>query len=385
MHILIATDKFKGSLDSMGVCMAIESGLQAAVPGVQTTLLPLADGGDGLTDVLAHYGAYQRRTVRVADPFGREVKATYLYDAGAQRAIVEMAQASGLHRLQPSEYNAARTTTYGTGQLISAAIEQGACHIIIGIGGSATNDGGMGMAAALGYRFVDDKGAELEPIGANLGKLHRIDNSLVKELNHIKFEVACDVTNTLTGPNGATYTYGPQKGADAAALEMLESGMLHYANLVQQLTGKKIMQLAGGGAAGGLGAACNAYLNATIRSGASLVLAESRFAEKLTAADLVITGEGRLDEQSWQGKLVGTVAQACMQSSKPLVAICGSVDVSPEQYRQQGIAAAFSILKLPIPLEQAMQQAPELIWQTAFAVGALLKTSASSFSGKPIN
>ncbi|OLY93825.1 glycerate kinase [Cnuella takakiae] len=382
MHILIATDKFKGSLDSMGVCMAIKSGLQAALPGVQTTLLPLADGGDGLTDVLAHYGSYQRIMVPVADPLGRKVNANYLYDAGAQRAIVEMAQASGLHRLHPSEYNAARTTTYGTGQLITAAIEQGACHIIIGIGGSATNDGGMGMAAALGYRFLDVKGAELEPMGANLGKLHRIDNSLVKELSHIQFEVACDVTNTLTGPNGATYTYGPQKGADAATLDMLESGMLHYASLVQQSTGMDILQLAGGGAAGGLGAACYAFLNASIRSGASLVLAESRFAEKLAAADLVITGEGRLDEQSWQGKLVGTVAQACMQSHKPLVAICGSIDVLPEQYRQQGIAAAFSILNAPMQLEQAMEQAPVLILQTAFAVGAMLQVTQAPSSAK---
>lgn len=382
MHILIATDKFKGSLDSMGVCMAIDSGLQAALPGVQTTLLPLADGGDGLTDVLAHYGTYQRISMTVKGPLGKLVQASFLYDAVAHQAIIEMAQASGLHLLHSSEYNAAKTSTYGTGQLIAAAIEQGARHIIIGIGGSATNDGGMGVAAALGYQFLDAEEAPLEPIGANLGKVNRINATGAKDMSSIRFEVACDVTNPLTGPQGATYTYGPQKGADAAILDLLEKGMIHYAAVVQQQLQKDVLHLAGGGAAGGLGAACYAYLDATIRSGASLVLAESRFAEKLAAADLVITGEGRLDDQSWQGKLVGTIAGACVAANKPLVAICGTLDVTSEQYRQQGIAAAFSIINAPIDLGQAMDQAPELIRQTAFAIGSLLQSFTSSFSSK---
>lgn len=377
MRIVVAPDKFKNSLSSAAVCAAIAAGLRDVMPQAAITSLPLSDGGDGLAVVLQHYGSFKQVGVTVADPLGRPVVAGFLYDPAAGLAFVEMAQASGLHLLSPEEYDPSRTTTLGTGQLIAAAISAGARRIIIGIGGSATNDGGMGMAVALGFRFLDAAGAALPPCGASLGKVAAIDDRNSMPIDHIQFEVAADVTNTLTGPQGAAQVFAPQKGADAPMVQLLEQGMVHFATLLQQRLGSAVAALAGGGAAGGIGAGCVVFLNAKIRSGASLVLDYSKAAEHIRHADLVITGEGRLDASTFNGKVVHAVAGLCQQHAKPLIVLCGSLAVPPAKLRAEGIAAAFSIVNQPMTLDTAMAETARLLQQTASMVGGLLLLPAT--------
>lgn len=372
MRIVVAPDKFKNSLDSAGVCAAIAAGLRAALPEAMITCLPLSDGGDGLASVLQHYGQWQHIALTVSDPLGRPVAAYFLYDRAESVAFVEMAQASGLHLLRQEEYDPLRTTTVGTGQVILAAMRLGARRIIIGVGGSATNDGGMGMATALGYRFLDAAGTVLPPCGASLGKVAAIDARNAVATAHIRFEVACDVTSPLIGPQGAAHVFAPQKGADTPMVQQLEQGMIHFAALLKQTLGKDLATISGGGAAGGMGAGCVAFLNARIRSGASLVLACSKAAQHIAAADLVITGEGRLDASTFTGKLVSAVAGLCRFHHKPLVALCGTVDALPATLQAYGITAAFSILTQPMSLATAMAQTQVLLEHRAQAIGCLL-------------
>ena len=289
-----------------------------------------------------------------------------------------MAQASGLQLLQPPEYNCALTTTYGTGELIKNAIQKGARTIIIGIGGSATNDCGIGMATALGYRFLDRNGEDVEPIGKNLSRIQSISAPSTTALQEVQFQVACDVTNYLTGEGGATKVYGPQKGATPAMIEALEAGMQHFAGVVKKELDVEMTTIKGGGAAGGLGAGCVAFLQAALVSGAAVAFQFSRAEAHIRNADVVITGEGKLDEQTWNGKLVDAVTALCRKHRKPVVALCGTVDQAPEQLQSSGLTAAFSILQEPMPLEEALQQAGPLLSRTAFAVGQLLKLKLPS-------
>lgn len=373
MQVLIAADKFKNSLTSIGVCRAIEAGLAAAVPGIKIMSLPLADGGDGLAETLAYYAPFEKISCRVYDPLWELIDAYFLFSRHDRLTFIEMAQASGLHLLQPSAYNCARTTTYGTGQLIKKAVEAGAKKLVIGIGGSATNDCGMGMAAALGYQFLDASGKPLSPIGENLMQVQAIDRRKAISLEGIDVQVACDVTNYLTGPEGATRMYGPQKGATPAMIENLEAGMLHFAAVVKRQLGMDVEAIKGGGAAGGMGAGCCAFLGARIISGAELLFAYSKAEKHIQEADIVITGEGKIDNQTWNGKLVHSVAQLCRQYNKPLLALCGTLEASPETLSAHGIRAAFSIVPKPMPHEEALAQAPVLLYQTAYAVGGLLR------------
>lgn len=385
MKIVIAADKFKQSLSSVDVCRAIREGLLVASPAFDITSLPLSDGGDGLAEILAFYSPFEKLTDTVCDPLWRPIAATWLYAENERLAFIEMAQASGLHLLQPSEYNCAITTTYGTGQLIKKALEKGARKIIIGIGGSATNDGGIGMAAALGYRFLDADGKEVPPVGGSLALVETIDSTAKVSLDGVTVQVACDVTNYLTGENGAARIYAPQKGASPQQVEELEKGMQHFGAVVRRQFGKELESIEGGGAAGGMGAGCVLFLGAQIVRGTAIAFQYSEAEQHIKNADVVITGEGRIDDQTWNGKLVHAVTNLCKKYNKPVVALCGTLSLSAEQLKATGLTAAFSILQGPMPLEEAMQKAFPMLSQTAYSLGCVLAkfTSPSGIATAP--
>ena len=339
MNVIIAPDKFKHSLSSLEACKSIHEGLNNVVSSLHTSFLPMADGGDGLLDVLSFYTSARKLEVEVSNPLSAKINASYLISEDGETAFIEMAKASGLMLLKPKEYNPEQTSTFGTGELIKHAINNGVKKIILGIGGSATNDAGIGMAAALGFRFLDKNHKELSPIGKNLGEITYIEPPKSDTLNNIIFELACDVRNPLTGENGASKVYAAQKGANSLMIERLERGMLHFAELVKETFGKDISQIPGTGAAGGLGAGCLVFLNATLKSGIGLVFEYSKAEVHISNADLVISGEGKLDEQSLQGKVVSGLAGLCKKYDKPLIVFCGKLELSEAQLKDSGITA----------------------------------------------
>ena len=375
MNIVVATDKFKGSLGSIAACNAIEKGLLHAAANFHIQKLPLSDGGDGLIEVVSQYRITKKIIVSVAGPLFWPVEAAYLVSEDGRTAFIEMAQASGLALLKPTEYDPLHTTTFGTGQLIKEAIQQGVSKIILGIGGSATNDGGTGMAAALGYRFLDAAGNELQPVGENLERICTIDAAAKTDLKNVVIEAATDVTNLLTGDAGAAKIYGAQKGATPAVIQQLENGMQHFAALAKKQRGIDATTIKGGGAAGGLGAGCVLFLNAKLISGVQLLLQYSNAEKFIAKANLVITGEGRLDAQTAQGKAVSGVVALSKKYGKPVVALCGAVDVDLKHVYESGLTAAFSIVPGPTTLEAAMQQTEKLLEDAAFNVGNFFKSA----------
>jgi glycerate 2-kinase len=352
MKILLAPDKFRGSLSANEVCEAMTEGILQACPTAQITALPMADGGEGTAQLLTQCTGGQLRTLRVQDPLGRPVEVMYGLSANGQTAFIEMATASGLALLEQHERNPLLTSTFGTGQLIADALAQGATHIILAIGGSATTDAGIGLAAALGWQFLDKNGEALLPIGQNLGAIATIVPS--SNLPHFTVEVACDVNNPLFGINGAAYVYALQKGADTAAVQQLDAGLEHFASIVQRDFNREIANVAGAGAAGGLGAGALFFLNATLKSGVEIVLQQTRFNDHLAEVDLVLTGEGKIDEQTLQGKLVAGVAQAAAAQNVPVAALCGTLLVAPTELKKIGVCYGASILTRPISLEEAV-------------------------------
>jgi glycerate kinase len=378
MKIIIAPDKFKHSLSSFEVCAAIKEGLLDASDNFIITTLPLADGGDGLSDIISYYISAEKKMVQVLDPLFRKIETSFLVSDDEETVFIEMAKASGLQLLKPSEYNCMLTSTYGTGQLIEEAIKRNAKKIIIGIGGSSTNDAGIGMAAALGYRFLDKHGNELQPVGENLINICSIDVTSIIKTENINIEVACDVSNPLTGENGATQVYAPQKGATPQMVNQLEEGMIHFAKVLKDELGKDISEIKGAGAAGGLGAGCLAFLNAKLTSGIDLILQYSEAEKHIIDADLIITGEGKIDKQTLHGKVLSGLARLCLKHKKPLIALCGALDVTEAQLRGSGITSVFSIIDRPMCLEEAYSNAHHLVSQTSLNIGKLL----SEFTGK---
>jgi len=372
MRVLIAADKFKGSLTSLEVCNAIAEGLKMASGHFRTEILPLSDGGDGLIAAIAYYTGACQLTSSVSDPLFRQVNAPFLISEDSGTVFIEMAQASGLNLLKPEEYNCALTSTYGTGELIKKALEIGAQEIVLGIGGSATNDCGAGMAAALGYRFFNKAGNEINPTGGNLIEIARIDSSSKVDFSGIRIRIACDVTNVLTGSEGASKVYARQKGANQQIVEELETGMLHFAGIVKRDLGIDILTIKGGGAAGGTGAGAVAFLNGELVSGTELIFGYSKFEEKLKEADLVITGEGKIDRQTLHGKLIHGITQLSTKYQKPVIAICGTLDLNSQEIEQLKLRATFSILNRPMLLEEASQQTSELLQETAANLGRLM-------------
>lgn len=350
MNILIACDKFKGSLSARKVCAAIAHGLQQRDPQVTMRLLPMADGGDGSLDILADYQETIRMTVSTIDPLGRPLEAYYLL-AGTT-AYVELAEASGLVRLAENERNPLYTDTRGTGILIEDAIKQGAEEVVLLAGGSSTNDLALGIAQALGYRFLAENGEILKPIGRNLGVIHQIERPQSFALP--RMTVLSDVTNPLYGPNGAAYVYGPQKGASPKEVALLDQGLRHMAALIQTQLGVHVHTLEGGGCAGGIGAGMVGLLGAQLKPGFQTLSEWVDLRASVQWADWVISGEGKLDTSSLQGKVVGGVAELCKGYGKRMMVCAGINQLDPTVLVNTPIEAVFDIASIAKDLEDAM-------------------------------
>lgn len=377
LRVVIAPQSLKGSLAAPDVASAIERGLRAVAPDAMVERIPVADGGEGTVEALVAATGGEARSVSVTGPLGTPVEAVFglLGVARGERptAVIEMAAASGLPLVPPDRRDARITTTYGTGELMRAALDAGCRDLLIGIGGSATNDGGAGMAQALGVRLLDADGHELERGGAALARLERIDMAgLDPRLGESRVRVACDVTNPLTGPQGASAVYGPQKGATPQAVRELDAALGHYAAILRRDLGADVADVPGAGAAGGLGAGLLAFAKASLVPGAGLVLDALRFAERIAGAELVITAEGQLDEQTAYGKSVGAVAGAARAAGARVIALCGNVAGPPEAFRALGIDAVVPIPDGPMRLEEALARAQELVERAAERAMALV-------------
>ncbi len=355
MKFVIAPDKFKGSLTGFEFCDAVEEGLRHVFNDAKITKMPLADGGDGTIDVVKHYIQGEKVAITVNDPLFRPISASYLYAAETHIAYIEMAEASGLKLLEDADRNCMNTTTFGTGELIADALERGAREIILGIGGSATNDGGMGMANALGYRFLGDFSKELEPIGSSLNRVKSIDASQVHPLlANAKFKIACDVSNPFYGENGAAKIYGAQKGASTEEIEILDKGLKNFAKVALDTYDINLQKIKGSGAAGGIGGGAIIFLRGELTSGIDLVKELAHFDEAIADADWIITGEGQLDEQTLSGKTINGVVISAKKNNVPVAALCGSVSISIEQQEKFGLAYVNSIVRGISTLPQAM-------------------------------
>ena len=354
-RVLIAPQSFKGSADAVAVAAAIARGVREVWQNAVTLEMPLADGGEGTVHALVRATGGETRHARVRDPLLREIDAEWGVLGDRKTAIVEMAAANGLPLLRESERDPRITSTRGTGELILAAAMSGAERIVIGIGGSATNDGGAGMARAFGYKFFDDRGVELPEGGAALARLSRIDGQTDPRLIRPSIEVACDVRNPLLGAEGASAVFGPQKGATPEMVRELDAALTRYADVVEQWIGRKVRDVPGAGAAGGLGAGLVAFLDARLVSGAALVLDAVGFAQRLEGVTLVITGEGRIDGQSVYGKLTQAVTQAARARGVPVLAVAGSVGPGHEAMRDAGLERIETLASTPAEREAAMR------------------------------
>lgn len=354
--IVVAPDSFKGSLSSSEVvdicCEAIRDVFQDA----EIVGLPIADGGEGTVEVLTDSFGGDRVETEVENPVGKKIVARYLLSSDGREAVMEMAQASGLCLLSPEERDPLLASTYGVGEMIMDAVDRGCRKIFMGIGGSATNDGGMGMLRALGFRFFDKDGKELQGRGMDLEKVVRIDSSDINRgIRGVEFVVACDVDNPLVGERGASFVFAPQKGADHSMVLRLDRGMRNFAEVIKRELGMDVGSMPGAGAAGGLGGAFAAFLGGRLRSGIDMVLDAVGFDEKVKGADLILTGEGSIDRQSLMGKVLSGVLKRAKNQNVPLVAVSGQVKDS-EELNMAGFAAVFPIENGPVSLETAMSK-----------------------------
>lgn len=362
--IIIAPDKFKGSLTGLEFCEAVERGIRKHVSDVEIENLPLADGGDGTVEVLQYYLEGEMIALKVSDPLGREVNASYLYSAEKKTAFIEMAEASGIRLLADYEVNPLLTSTYGTGELIKDALDKGVEYIILGIGGSATNDAGMGMAKALGYRFFNKKGKELKGIGNDLRDLYRIDGTGVHpNVSKVSFKVACDVDNPLYGINGAAYIYAPQKSASPEMVKSLDDGLFNFSEVVKSQFQIDLQNIKGAGAAGGLGAGCILFLGARLHSGIDLIKREADFDQKIKNADWVITGEGKLDAQTFSGKVIQGVLQSL--TNQQLALFCGVIDLIDEERKKLKVDYMAETSSYAKDLEDSIQNAGKYLEMVA--------------------
>jgi glycerate 2-kinase len=373
MKILIAPDSFKDCLSAKQAADFLKEGISKASKTFEIKILPMADGGEGTVDAIIEATGGSYLSTKVHDPLMRKVEAKYGVSGDGNTAIIEMAAASGIELLKTSERNPWITSSYGTGELIQTALTNNCHRIIIGIGGSATNDAGVGMASALGINFLDSSGNKIEYGGGGLSKLSRIDISCFDErLKNCEILVACDVKNSLTGPAGASYVYGPQKGADKDMVKKLDDNLKHFAELVRRQFNIEIESIPGSGAAGGLGACLLAFLNARLQSGFELVKNETRLEDYCKWADVVITGEGKIDAQTKYGKTPQGVANTAKEYGKKVFAVAGTLADNYQELYSQGFDFIFSILDKPMPLETAIKNAPELLLKAGYSIGMLL-------------
>jgi glycerate kinase len=362
MRIVVAPDSYKGSLSAVGVAEAMERGVLAVFPGAEVLKVPIADGGEGTVEALvtATRGRIEHRTVR--GPLGEPARARWGVLGDGETAVIEMAAASGLPLVPKERRDPRVTTTFGTGELMKAALDAGLAKLIIGIGGSATNDGGAGMARALGVRFLDGAGHDLPEGGAALARLARIDLSgLDRRVARADILVACDVDNPLTGQRGASAVYGPQKGASPEMVQELDGALEKYAAVAKAATGRDVASAPGAGAAGGLGAGLLYFTPARLRPGVGIVLDAARFSTIMQGADLVITGEGRTDLQTAMGKAPVGVARMAQQHGIPVLCIAGGLGEGADDVLAKGIEALASVVPRAMALEECMARGAELV------------------------
>ena len=372
--IVIAPDSYKESLSALEVAQAVAAGFRQIFPDAEYVLVPVADGGEGTVDAMVAATGGRRETVVVSGPLGERVEAFYGLTGDGATAVIEMAAASGLALVPPARRNPLRTSSRGTGELIRAALDAGARRFILGIGGSATNDGGAGMVQALGARLLDAEGRELDGSGGDLARLERIDvSALDPRLAECRIEVACDVDNPLTGPRGASAVFGPQKGATPEMVQVLDANLAHLARIVERDLGVSVDRVLGAGAAGGMGAAMLAFFGATLKPGIEIVTAAVDLDAHVRDADLVITGEGRIDFQTVHGKTPIGVARVAKRHGKAVIGIAGSLGANVGVVHEHGIDAVFSVLSRPCTLEEALGDAAANVELTARNVAAVLR------------
>lgn len=377
MEITIAIDSFKGSLSTLEAARAAAEGIKRVYGDAKINISPLADGGEGTLDAIISSKNGRIKSVSVCDPLGRKIAADYGIIESEGLAVIEMARAAGLTLLSEDERNPLYTTTYGVGELILDAINEGCREFVIGIGGSATNDGGVGMLSALGVKFFDNHGKEIERGAIGLKNLSCISTEgIPSELADCRFSVACDVKNPLCGKNGASAVYGPQKGADEKSVKEMDSYLSHYAELTKKVNPLSDANTEGAGAAGGLGFAFLSYLSAELSSGIDIVIEKTGLEALIKSSDLVFTGEGRLDAQSAMGKAPVGVARLAKKYGKPVIALTGCIGTGATLCHEQGIDATFPIVRSPITLAQAMDKsvASKNLADTAEQVSRLIKT-----------
>lgn len=380
MKIVIAPDKFKGSLSAFEFCNAVEKGLQKEMSKVEILQVPLADGGDGTIEIINHYMQGTFVELQVSNPFFKKIKANYLYGQQQQIAFIEMAEASGVKLLNHQEYNVMEATTFGTGELIKDALNRGVKTVILGIGGSATNDVGVGMATALGYQFLDKNNKSVHPVGKNLSKIKRIDTSKVHpQLKEVSFKLACDVSNPLHGPNGAAHIYARQKGASEEEVLILDQGLKDFSKVLDKhfnITSQKVI---GAGAAGGMGIGAKMFLNGELIPGVELIHEIANFKDKVKGADWIITGEGKLDEQTKSGKTIQGILNIVEKTTK-IAAFCGKVDLTKDECQELGIHYAVDVMSKAENFEDAFHNTSKYVTQLAenFAKHIICESETSS-------
>lgn len=373
MKVVIAPDSFKGSLSASDAGQAIRTGILQADPNCDITIIPMADGGEGTLEAILTATAGTKVAVQVLDPLGREITANFALLEN-NTCIIEMAQACGLYLLKDDERNPLYTSTYGFGQLIQAALGLGCRHFILTLGGSATNDAGVGMLQALGFRFLDQNGDEVGHGGVQLGSIQSIDRSQADtRLEEASFIIACDVDNPFIGARGASYVYAPQKGATPEMVEFLEQNMVHLADLIEANFQIRIHDIPGAGAAGGVAGGILVFLNSHIESGIKLISRITQLEQAIRDADLVFTGEGQIDAQTSNGKTAFGVAKLAQKYRVPVVALVGAIGHGIDRLQEHGFTAIYSIMNKPMNLEEAMEQTHGLLAQAAEQVMRLCK------------
>lgn len=374
MQIVIAPDSFKECLTATQVSLAISDGIKRIVPEAEITCIPVADGGEGTVEALVTATGGKIISVRSVDALNRPIQSFFGILGDGKTAVIEMAAASGIELLAPEERNPLITTTFGTGLLIKAALDAGFSQIIIGIGGSATNDGGAGMAQALGIKFQDKNGNPIGLGGGSLGELFTIDDSEVHpKLQNTKITVACDVRNPLVGTSGATYIYGPQKGATPEKLEILESNLIRYSEILQQKLKINVSEIPGAGAAGGLGAGLMAFCKAELVPGFELISKLTNLEKHIGQASLVFTAEGKIDSQTAFGKTISGIAQLAKKYQVPVIALAGTVTDDLTELYNQGVTSIFAIGNQPMSLEESKARAAELLANTAAQIMRMVR------------
>jgi glycerate kinase len=383
MRVVVAPDKFRGSLSAAEAARAIARGVSAADPGAVVDTVPMADGGEGTVDALVAATGGSLGSAEVTGPLGASVRATYGLLGDGRTAVIEMAAASGLALVPRASRDPSRTTTRGTGELLLAAVEAGARCVILGIGGSATNDGGAGFGQALGFRLLDSEGRSLGPGGGALAGLDRIETAgRDPRLDGVDVAVACDVDNPLCGPRGASAVYGPQKGADREMVETLDRNLGHFATVVERDLACSIRDLPGAGAAGGLGGGLVAFASGRLEPGVSLVIRTLDLADRLRGADLCLTGEGSIDASSAFGKTAVGVARLARSLGCPTIALAGTLGPGAEAVLAEGIDAMFSLCPGPLSLDAALAQAGELLERASAQVVRCFLAGRSRAAGE---